>query len=195
MGHRDVFVVEGGLEAIRATGRERVPVPELGAAMSMIDVTGLVALLDSGNGTVVIDLARSIDFREGHIPGALWGVRTRLAALTPQLAGTKHVVITSPDGVIARLAAAEVNELARGADVRVLDGGTDAWHAFGRPLVKDRLTPPDEACIDSYLRAYDRNSGVEEAMNAYLTWEIELANQIKRDNTVTFGVGEASATH
>ena len=75
----------------------------------------------------------------------------------------------------------------------MLEGGTDAWHAFGRPLVKDRTTPPDEACIDSYLRAYDRNSGVEEAMNAYLTWEIELANQIRRDDTVAFGVGEASA--
>ena len=73
-----------------------------------IDVTGLVALLDSGDGTVVIDLARSIDFREGHIPGALWGVRTRLAALAPQLAGAKHVVITSPDGMLARLAVAEV---------------------------------------------------------------------------------------
>ena len=50
----------------------------------------------------------------------------------------------------------------------MLEGGTEAWHAFGRPLVKDRTTPPDEACIDFYLRPYDRNSGVEEAMNAYL---------------------------
>ena len=31
-------------------------------------------------------------------------------------------------------------------------------------------------------------------MQAYLTWEIELANQIKRDDTVAFGVGEASAS-
>ena len=195
MGHRDVFVVEGGLEVIRATGREHPPVPEVATAAPTIDVTGLVALLDSGEGTVVIDLARSIDFREGHIPGALWGVRTRLTALAPQLAGAKHVVITSPDGVLARLAVDEVRALARGATAKVLEGGTDAWRAFGRPLVKDRTTPPDEACIDSYLRAYDRNSGVEEAMQAYLTWEIELANQIRRDKTVTFGVGEASATH
>jgi rhodanese-related sulfurtransferase len=194
MGYRDVFVVEGGLDAIRTSGRERVPVPELGAKVATIDVTGLVALLDSGDGTVVIDLARSIDYRDGHIPGAIWGVRTRLAALKPQLAGAKHVVVTSPDGLVARLAADEVKTLSA-AEVRSLDGGTDAWHAFGRPLVKDRTTPPDEACIDSYLRAYDRNSGVEDAMNAYLTWEIELANQIKRDDTVVFGVGEASATH
>jgi hypothetical protein len=104
------------------------------------------------------------------------------------------VVITSPDGVAARLAVDEVKGLCT-ADVRVLEGGTDGWHAFGRPLVKDRTNPPDEACIDSYLRAYDRNSGVEEAMQAYLTWEIELANQIRRDDTVAFGVGEASAAH
>jgi rhodanese-related sulfurtransferase len=194
MGHRDVFVVEGGLEAIRTTGRERMAVPELGAMVPTIDVTGLVALLDSGEGTVVIDLARSIEFREGHIPGAIWGVRTRLSQLRPQLAAAKHVVIASPDGIAARLAVDEVKGLAT-AQVRVLEGGTDAWHAFGRPLVKDRTTPPDEACIDSYLRAYDRNSGVEEAMNAYLTWEIELANQIRRDDTVAFGVGEASAAH
>ncbi|MFZ0019488.1 MAG: rhodanese-like domain-containing protein [Acetobacteraceae bacterium] len=193
MGHRDVFVVEGGLDAI-TTGRERLAVPELAAKTPMIDVTGLVALLDSGDGTVVIDLARSIDFREGHIPGAIWGVRTRLDALKPQLAPMKHVVITSPDGVAARLAVEEVTALCK-ADVRVLEGGTDAWRAFGRPLIKDRTTPPDEACIDSYLRAYDRNSGVEEAMHAYLTWEIELANQIRRDDTVAFGVGEATAAH
>jgi rhodanese-related sulfurtransferase len=194
LGCRDVFVVEGGLDAIRTSGRERLPVPELGAKIATIDVTRLVALLDSGEGTVVIDLARSIDYRDGHIPGAIWGVRSRLAALKPQLAGAKHVVVTSPDGLVARLAVDEMKTLSA-AEVQALDGGTDAWHAFGRPLVKDRTTPPDEACIDSYLRAYDRNSGVEEAMNAYLTWEIELANQIKRDDTVVFGVGEASGTH
>src|SRR6202035_3861336 len=107
----DVFVVEGGLEAMGATARERLTVPELGAKVPTIDVSGLIALLDSGDGTVVIDLARSIDFREGHIPGALWGVRTRLAVLAPQLADAKHVVITSPDGVLARLAVDEVKAL------------------------------------------------------------------------------------
>jgi rhodanese-related sulfurtransferase len=194
MGHRDVFVVEGGLEAAGATGVAVQPVPELAVAVPTIDVTGLAALLDSGDSTVVIDLARSIDFREGHIPGALWGVRTRLAGLKPQLADARHVVLTSPDGTIARLAVNEVKALTSG-DVRVLDGGTDAWHAYGRPLAKSRDIPADEACIDFYLRPYDRNSGVEEAMNAYLSWEIDLVNEIRRDGTVAFGVGEASAGH
>jgi 3-mercaptopyruvate sulfurtransferase SseA len=158
-----------------------------------MDVTAFVHLLDSGARTVVLDLARSIEFRDGHIPGAIWGVRGRLEPLRPLLSGAGHVVITSPDGKLARLAVPEVKALTA-AEVHVLDGGTDAWHAFGRPLVKDRTTPPDEACIDFYLRPYDRNSGVEAAMQAYLSWEIDLVHQIKRDGTVAFGVpGEADA--
>lgn len=191
MGHRDVFVVEGGLEAIRSTGTAAVPVPELAAPVQSIDVPGLAHLLDSGARTLVLDLARSVEFRDGHIPGAVWGVRSRLDGLRPQLATAAHVVITSPDGMLARLAVPEAKALTT-ADVRVLEGGTEAWHAFGRPLVKDRAVPPDEDCIDFYLRPYDRNSGVEEAMNAYLSWEINLVHEIERDGTVTFGIPGSS---
>src|SRR6195952_3288263 len=137
MGHRDVFVVEGALETAKAAGTAPVAVPELAAPVDLIDVTRLVHLLDSGAGTLVLDVGRSVDFRDGHIPGAVWGVRARLDAVRPQLAAARHVVITSPDGMLARLAVAEVKGLT-GADVHVLEGGTDAWHAFGRPLVKDR---------------------------------------------------------
>jgi rhodanese-related sulfurtransferase len=191
MGHRDVFVAEAALDG--GGGRTLAPVPELDRPVPAIDVTGLVTLLDSGEGTLVIDLARSIDFRDGHIPGALWGVRTRLDALAGPLAAAKHVVIASPDGVLARLAVDEAKALAPQAMVRVLTGGTEAWHIFGRPLVRDRTSPPDEACIDFYLRPYDRNSGVEEAMHAYLSWEIDLVHQIERDGTVAFGVEAADA--
>ena len=187
MGHRDVFVVEGGLEAITAAGRASVTVPELAAPVDLVDVTGLVHLMDSGARTLVLDVARSVEFRDGHVPGAVWGVRARMAALRPQLSAAGHVVITSPDGMLARLAVPEVKSLTE-ARVHVLDGGTHAWHAFGRPLVKDRAAPPDEACIDFYLRPYDRNAGVEEAMNAYLSWEIDLVHEIARDGTIVFGI-------
>ena len=81
MGHRDVFVVEGGLEAARDSGTALAPVPELASVCAQHRRAGLVALLDRRRRTVVVDLARSIDFRDGHIPGALWGVRSRLDAL------------------------------------------------------------------------------------------------------------------
>jgi rhodanese-related sulfurtransferase len=193
MGHRDVFVVEGGLDAVKATGTAPVPVPELAAPVDTVDVTRLLHLLDTGAGTLVLDVGLSVDFRDGHIPGAVWGVRGRLAAVRPQLAAARHVVLTSPDGMLARLAVAEVQGLTAAA-VHVLEGGTDAWHAFGRPLVKDKTTPPDDACIDFYLRPYDRNSGIEAAMNAYLSWEIDLVHEIEKDGTVVFGIpGETDA--
>jgi rhodanese-related sulfurtransferase len=189
MGHHDVFVVAGGLDAVRGSFRPTQPIPELATSTnaSTIDVPGLVRLLDAGDDTLVIDLARSVDYRDGHIPGAIWGIRTRLDALAPRLAEARHIVATSPDGRLARLAIDELRRLTT-AEVVALDGGTRLWHAHGRPLVKDRTTPPDEeAAIDCYLRPYDRNAGVEEAMHAYLSWEIDLVNEIARDGTVHFG--------
>jgi len=176
MGHREVFVLQnalaGGLVA-------RTAKPVVQGEISPTDLAVAKA--------VVVDLARSIDYRDGHIPGALWGIRTRLSALSRALAGARLVVVTSPDGELARLAVAELRGLTR-APVEVLTGGTAAWRAAGLPLARDRHTPPDEACVDFYLRPYDRNSGVEEAMKAYLSWEIDLVHEIARDGTVRFGV-------
>jgi len=69
----------------------------------------------------------------------------------------------------------------------VLEGGFSAWRAAGLPVAADRHTPPDEACVDWYLRPYDRNSGVEAAMHAYLSWEIDLVHEVARDGDARFG--------
>jgi rhodanese-related sulfurtransferase len=180
MGHRDVFVVENGLEAAALPPLPAIPEDP---AVQTVDADALAACDDA----VVVDLARSIVFREGHIPGALWGVRGRLAALRGALVVAKLVVLTSPDGVLARLAVAEAKALTR-APVRVLEGGTAAWIKCAYKLAKDRNDPPDEACIDVYLRPYDRNRGVKAAMRAYLSWEVDLLHEIARDGTVHFGV-------
>lgn len=131
--------------------------------------------LSAEMGVTVVDLARSIDFRAGHIPGSLWAVRGRLPAITGP------VVIAAPDPLLARLAAGET------LGARVLEGGVTAWRAAGLPMMSDRQNPPDEACVDWYLRPYDRNSGVEEAMHAYLSWEIDLVHEVARDGDAPFG--------
>jgi len=176
MGCRDVFVVEGGLIDLEAT--EMVPPP-----MPDAELVPAGARLD---GALVVDLAHSMDFRAGHIPGAVWGVRTRLDALRGTLGSAKRIVVTSPEGILARLAVAELQGLTS-ASVQVLEGGTAAWIAAGNTPVADRNDLPDEACVDCYLRPYDRNSGVEAAMQAYLSWEIDLVHEIERDGTVAFG--------
>ena len=44
------------------------------------------------------------------------------------------------------------------------------------------LEQPD----DLWLRPYEKDWGVEEAMQAYLTWEVALVEQIERDGTAAF---------
>ena len=176
MGHRDIFVVEGGLDDLTGT-------PTAAPALPDVDMVGPDADL---SGCMVVDLARSLEFRAGHIPGAAWGVRTRLDLLRPRLADAARVVLTSPDGVLARLALAEVQELTD-APVQVLQGGTAGWITAGGVPAADRTDPPDEACVDAYLRPYDRNSGVEAAMQAYLSWEIDLMHEIEHDGSAAFG--------
>ena len=40
---------------------------------------------------------------------------------------------------------------------------------------------------DVWLRPYDRGTGVEDAMQAYLDWEVDLVAQLARDGTARFG--------
>jgi rhodanese-related sulfurtransferase len=183
MGNKDVFVADNALGAEVGGG-----LPDLAPPAPTISVE---TLAKGEAGTLVVDLARSIDFRAGHIQHAVWGVRGRLVSVVPKHASARRIVLTSPDGNLARFAYSEVKDMTK-AEVLVLEGGTAAWRAAGHPVVANKADPPDDACIDFYLRAYDRNSGVEEAMNAYLTWEIDLVNEIQRDGTIAFGV---AATH
>jgi rhodanese-related sulfurtransferase len=182
MGNKDVFVADNALGSETGGG-----LADLAPAAPTISVE-MLAKWEPG--TAVIDLARSIDFRSGHIQHATWGVRGRLGPMVAKLASARRIVLTSPDGALARFAHEEVKAMTK-AEVVVLDGGTAAWLAAGYSVVANRSDPPDDACIDVYLRAYDRNSGVEEAMNAYLTWEIDLVNEIQRDGTIAFGVAAA----
>lgn len=185
MGHRDVHVLDAAAGDLSDQGPAQDPCKEAEAiAADTIGPTQAAALLAAG-AAVVVDLERSIGFRAGHIAGSLWGIRTRLAALRPHLAG-RTVVIAAPETATARLAVPEVMALGAAACF-VLAGGTAGWRAAGLPLVADRANPPDAACADRHLLPYERNDGVAEAMQAYLTWEIALPDQVARDDGIAFG--------
>jgi len=118
------------------------------------------------------------------VPGAWFAIRARLAEALKKMPESAHYVVTSEDGRLAKLAAYDLAALTD-ARVSVLAGGTDRWRADGLPTEKGMThlaCEPD----DVYLRPYDREQGIEEAMNEYLSWEIELVRQIERDGDATF---------
>jgi rhodanese-related sulfurtransferase len=186
LGGWDVVVLTDGL-AGRLEEGSRPPDSAEAQAIKVPRVSAAeLAVLAAEGAVQVIDLARSIDFRDGHVPGALWGIRTRLARLAPRLTGDRQIVVAAPEEALARLAAAELRDFAH-APVKILAGGTRAWKDAGFPLAANRHDPPDADCIDFYLRPYDRNDGIEAAMHAYLSWEIDLVNEVAKDGDAPFG--------
>ena len=93
------------------------------------------------------------------------------------------IVLTSEDGVLAGLAVAEARALTT-RPVHWLKGGNAAWAAAGFPLSTDAKMADEP--VDVWLKPYERPDDNEAAMNAYLSWEVDLLERIKRDGTCNF---------
>jgi rhodanese-related sulfurtransferase len=186
MGCREVFVLADGLaEHDLVAGDVALDIPGIDvAAGAMISPAALKGLLKDGN-AVVVDLAPSLAYEAGHIPGAWFAIRARLPGSLAQVPKTRMLVLTSPDGILARLAAAELGN-GEFAEIRVLDGGTAAWRAAGLPLAKDREAMADTP-NDCWRRPYDPYAG-EGARERYLRWEIDLVHQIEREGDLGFRI-------
>ena len=136
--------------------------------------------------TSVVDVDWSSAYIEGHIPGAWYGLRSRMSEIVSRLPPQNEIVLTSQDGSHARLAAAELAASSK-TPVSALTGGTAAWQAAGYPLEQGAThmaTAPD----DIRLKAREQNQDIEAAMRAYLSWEIELVNQMATDDDQRFRI-------
>jgi rhodanese-related sulfurtransferase len=186
MGFPEVYVLAGGVAGRELTRKVAAPaIPELeSATVATVSPAQLQAMLAGGE-AVLVDLAPSLDYERGHIPGAWFAVRSRLAASLPRLPRRRVLVLTSPDAVVARLAAAELGDTGF-EDIRVLAGGTAAWRAAGLPLVAGREAMADEP-DDCWRRPYDpfARPGARER---YLEWETGLLQQIERDGETGFRI-------
>lgn len=191
LGWMEVFVLTGGLGACgNALEKGPEPVellpPDEAANAERINILELHRLLATGE-AVVVDLANSLRFRARHIPGAWFAVRSRLHdGLAQVAAGTPHarrIVLTSDDGSFAALAAADAMA-ATGLPVSILDGGTAAWATAGLPLASG-LENMTSATDDVWYSPYDYDD-LRKSMTAYLTWEIDLIQQLEKDRSLQF---------
>ena len=180
MGWQHIFVLENGLEGVDlARGPATPDVPGLNEIkVNLIAANTLHALLARGEAEVA-DLANSLRYSEGHIPGAWHVVRSRLRENLAAIPATKRLVFTSPEDTLARFAAQDAMRLTT-VPIEVLQGGTDAWRAAGYPLERGtaRFTGPDD---DLRYKALDRTTDVEAAIREYLQWEVDLVNATESD--------------
>jgi rhodanese-related sulfurtransferase len=156
-----------------------------GLAVPTIEPAALCDCLAAG-GALVVDLDISRRYAQGHIPGAWFAIRSRLAEALARLPEAETIVLTSADGALARLAAAEIAGRAS-VPVMVLSGGTEAWRRAGLTLETGATQMASEA-DDVVLSARERNQNREEAMREYLEWEINLVNDMAIDDDHRFQV-------
>jgi rhodanese-related sulfurtransferase len=176
MGWRDVFVLAAsGSETAPPRSTVLGPAPDPARA---IEATALSELAANNRATIV-DLSLSPAYRKGHIPGAWFAIRTRLAHALSRIPMTGELVLTSEDGVLAALASSEA-----GVPARYLRGGNAAWKAAGQALsIEPRMA--DEP-LDYWPKPYERSGNAKDAMNEYLSWEVDLLPRIERDGTTRF---------
>jgi rhodanese-related sulfurtransferase len=185
LGWADAVVLADGIEGhdleTGPTPRTRVP----GAAT--ITVSALADAMASDSPPTVLDIGTSLKYRQrGHIPGAWWGVRSRLDQARAAIGDVSHLVITSSDGQLAKLALGEAAEHWPEAEIQALAGGTKSWRHAEQPM-EPGFTNPTTDADDVWYKPYDHEDGVpEQHMQDYLTWEIALVEKIERDPTVQF---------
>ena len=179
----DVYVVDGlTADDFSETGVWQAKLPALPENHKVFPAT-LRDWLQSGD-VVVVDAAKHAAFKQGHVPGAWYVLRSQLDAAILNLPKVPRYVVTSDDGLLAQLVATELAERVDG-EIYVLSGGTQAWSQAGYEMEAGETRLASKP-IDRYQRPYEGIDASPEAMQAYLDWEFGLIEQLRRDGTHHF---------
>ena len=147
---------------------------------------------------LVIDLDTSLRYRDGHVPGAWFAVRAGLTKtireMLAQQKGVTRIVLVSPDGEIAALAAAEAEAAGGGLPVAILAGGMKGWRD-AKLAIETGHTRMADPPTDVWYRPYDFKENIEAAMRQYLDWEVDLVPQVARDGDARFSVLKSGTGH
>jgi rhodanese-related sulfurtransferase len=191
LGHEacvlDGSAPDGGLAA--AAGLARAPSAPRFAAPDFATITA-AALAARTQAALILDVRSSTAYRAGHIEGATWACRPRLADALP-IDRTRPIVVAG-EGEVAALAADEASEHGL-ADVKLLVDGPTEWAAAGLTVVATPLDPPDAACIDYLFFVHDRHDGNRDAARRYLEWEMGLLAQLDENEKRLFRVADPAS--
>jgi rhodanese-related sulfurtransferase len=186
MGH-DASVLEGGLSSGLGLEAPGAPVPP---PLARISAQELAARLARGD-VALVDLRPGMAYRAGHVDGARWSIRPRLAA---DLADeTRQIVLVADEPALAAWA---MTEWQTAHPPLLLDGGMAAWQAARFGVVATPEQPGDADCIDHLFFVHDRHDGNKEAARRYLAWETGLVGQLDAQELGSFRLPtRAAAPH
>ena len=163
-------------------GVDQIQLPRIGSAE-------LSALLRTKKVTV-IDVADSLSYKRGHIPGAWFAIRSRLEESLTALPQSSSFVVTGDDPALVALSARDLAKLS-GKPVSILEGGNAAWRKAKLPLTpgfENLAAKTDDIFRQPFLWGQFEAMSPEfkQAANAYFAWELQLPEQLERARESNF---------
>lgn len=139
-----------------------------------IDANQLVSAIASG--ATLFDLRPSMKYREEHIEGARWSIRSRLVNDVSE-SKSEHIILLADDEKIAQSALIDLHEAGHQKISVNLDTPAK-WKDARLSLSATPAIPADQDCIDYLFFVHDRHDGNKAAARQYLAWEMNLLAQI-----------------
>lgn len=196
MGHPNIRILamDDNPDLATVSGARTKPVVGLNNdRLTMIAPAVAEALIDEG--ALVLDMSLSPTYREGHIAEAWFVLRSQLQqslasieASTPDFNTVPALILTSEEGSLAALALSELRALTD-KPIYTLDGGNAAWQRSGLQLTNTNPkygAEPIDIWRIPFIADKDKGETVDDAMRAYLDWEVDLMDQLERDATIRF---------
>jgi rhodanese-related sulfurtransferase len=143
-------------------------------------------------GLRLFDIRDSRLYRDGHIPGAQFLIRSDISSLLDDKDRAHTLVFISDDGVLARFAAADA--LAAGFRAKWLDGGYAEWLASGGAVTREDAVYRSPR-VDAWYSPYQLDSGMEEAMREYIAWETGLLHRLQDEPGIHFKLAPMAPAH
>lgn len=158
--------------------RPRIAVP----AIATIDPVAALTAMKAG--ARLVDLRASMTYRHGHVAGATWSIRPRLAARFA--AQRKRAILLIADNADdAAFAARDLVE-AGITSIRYVVGGHEGLRRAGAAIEASPGNPAEDDCIDHLFFVHDRHAGNLDAARRYLEWETGLVAQLSSAERAEF---------
>ena len=179
MGFPNVYALRSGVTRWAAQGRELEegmpsPLPFALQEASAKTRTVLPQAVADMSPTKKIFVGASVEFADGHVPGARWTPRGWLESTIDDVAPCKDdpILVTCANGIDSILAGATLAGMDY-SDITVLEGGMNAWRSQGLEVengLAGVMTPPNDVVVMGPHRSYADTIH-------YLRWEEELGHK------------------
>jgi len=188
-GWPDAVVLAEPFKGIKLeTGDKKPVVPGLSdIRLAQIEPAKLNELLQAKK-AAVIDFADSLRYKQGHIPGAWFAIRSRLTESLNKFPDAPVFVVTGDNPALVALAGRDLAKLSR-KPVSILAGGNAAWRKAKLPLNKgfeNLSTEADNVWGTPGTWGFFEGKEFDKAAIEYRDWELQLPAQLERSGEVKF---------